>query len=377
MSAHASAASRKPLLGALAATPWLRRHGEVLAVQAIALLLQEAPCRDALASWFETGLAIQIADNSAWRAEGVEQEGRPDLAAGSDPKHPQVLIEAKFDHALTVDQTSAYLDRLGRSSAPGPRGLVLLVPKHRGPRAESVLAEAIASRSSSVKVITGILTWDELLEAFATSAQGHALLAEDIRQLAAMCATYEALDILPFTQQELETWPPPRPRDLDRIIDRVTKRLNEGRGRLLPLGWEADDTGVPNAHYRRYVPFWKNDVTTHFSIGVRPPRAGTTTPIWLRYHTVTGTFSAIVERVTAAFPEAQHPAGGHLYLPLHIPTGLSGADIVDALETQVARYQNVAAVRPDPDAAPLGPDLVATGEPPNAPQSEAGQNSRP
>src|SRR3954451_13091252 len=112
MAEPTSTTVRRPLLGALADTPWLRRHGEVLAVQAVAILLQDSTCRQAVSEWAQRELGSVIPSDLTWRAESVEDEGRPDLAGGHDPNNPQVLVEAKFDHLISASQINAYVNRL-------------------------------------------------------------------------------------------------------------------------------------------------------------------------------------------------------------------------------------------------------------------------
>ncbi len=92
----------RPLLGRLAGTPWLSRHGEVLAVQAVALVIEDARARQGWSGLLESTVGLPVSPELTWTAEASEREaGRPDLVAASEGEPVRFVVEAKFEHRIS------------------------------------------------------------------------------------------------------------------------------------------------------------------------------------------------------------------------------------------------------------------------------------
>ncbi len=84
------------------------------------------------------------------------------------------------------------------------------------------------------------------------------------------------------------------------------------------------------------------------SIGVRQPRPGFDTPVWLRYHARTGAMKQARDRLEAAKVPKSEAKRGHIYVPLWLPIGVSGVEVVRQLEQQAAQVHSAALGRPWP-----------------------------
>ncbi len=329
--------ARRPLLGLLAGTQWLSKHGEVLAVQAVGFLLAEPTCEAALRLLVAEETSRELPTAMEWRAESVEDEGRPDLMAGLPGEHARVIVEAKFDHTITLGQLQAYARNLGQHPEPPSTALLLLVPEHR--RRE---AERVGGTVDAGEVALGVISWDQLIKAFHDCASGDAELLEDVRQFDALCKTYGAKDIRPFTREEASSWPARRT-DLMVIVDRVTSELSSDR--LLPTGVEQDATTDEHGYYRRYISAGGPEV----SLGVRQPRRDFQTPIWMRYHYRTSDFAVAKQRLRASGAVVDEAKRGHIYVPVDLPLDVSGAEVVRLVKGQVQRVHSVALGRAWPE----------------------------
>lgn len=277
-----------------------------------------------------------------WIAEAVEDEGRPDLAGVLGGEEvPRVVIEAKFEHLITLGQVQAYLKLLAGHSDPTLSALALLVPTHRRTEAQQVLDAA----KPTTGIALAVLTWDEVIGALRDATVDDLELSDDVRQFEGLCETYGAKDIQPFTSDPAATWPA-RLKDLEVIVDRVTAQLSTDR--LLPIGREKDATPDGRGYYRRYISGERGQEGTWMSVGVRQPRPGFSTPLWLRYHARTGGLGDARRRLLATDLGAQVAKRGHVYVPLHIPAGVSGAEVVRQVQDQVKRVHSEALGRPWP-----------------------------
>lgn len=328
--------ARRPLLGSLASTPWLSTQGEVLAVQCVRFLLEDGRCEAALRRLLAARTARDMSSVLEWRAESVQDEGRPDLIGTLvGEQTPRVVLEAKFDHLITGEQIQAYARHLSAHPDPVLTALVLLVPDHRRAEAERALTSWTAEAASG----TAVISWDELVESLREAADGDASLVGDVGQFEALCETYGGRDIRPFTADEVTGWPA-RAKDLKVIVDRVTAGLSTER--LLPIGSEADATQDGRGYYRRYVSGERGSEGKWMSIGIRQSRKPHDTPVWLRYHARTEGLQAVKDRLQAAAVPVSVAKRGHVYVPLSLPVGVSGVEVVRQLQDQVRQVHSAA-----------------------------------
>lgn len=309
-------------------------------MQCVQTLLTDERCERAVADLVARVTGRSVPPGMEWRAESVEghEVGRPDLVAAVPGEPSRLVMEAKFDHAITTEQIHGYRTYLSRHPDPQASALILLVPEHR--RAEGEKALAVEGDGA---VVTGVVSWDQLATAMRDSVSDDPALMDDLRQFEGLCETYGGKDIRPFTEDEANGWPA-RADDLKVIVDRVTAGLSSGP-RLYPLGTEKDGTTDGLGYYRRYL---SGVGPPEVSLGVRQPRKGHTSTLWLRYHSSTRDFSAAKERLLNSEEVTVVAQRGHVYVPLMLPTGVSGVEVVRQLEQQVQRVHTVALGEPWP-----------------------------
>ena len=94
---------------------------------------------------------------------------------------------------------------------------------------------------------------------------------------------------------------------------------------------------------RRYVCQPPGETQSCFSIGVRDPFEENVSPIWLRFNKTTGHFRDIRDRLEASYlaPRLVR-SGGHIWMPLDVPMGVDGSQMVDTLVVQAEEIARVA-----------------------------------
>lgn len=105
-------AEHQPLLGRLAA----RWFNEVIATDALRLLLDDATLRTAFLNLVGEARGVELSTVTAFERERTTADGRLDLE-GVDPQGRPRVIEAKFGHVMSVAQMSRY-----QNSSPGRTG---------------------------------------------------------------------------------------------------------------------------------------------------------------------------------------------------------------------------------------------------------------
>lgn len=278
------------LLGYLAGTAWLRKHGEVLATHALSHLLQSRSAQDSFARLVLDRTGVRLPSKLDYLPEVMQDDrGRPDLEGRLGPE-PVLVLEAKFEALLTAEQIVSYLESQ-QARLTGTRDAVLLVavPAHRKTEATAVLAAARRQLPTATR--SAVITWDDLLEYLAPE-QPDRQADEDLRQFRGLCATYGGLDLLPLTTEDLDDWTG-RAADFELLAQRATAALTDGR--LMPWGREPDGPLDDSGYGRRYLAFGTANDGAWFCLGVRrPPGTATTvTPLWIRHHRTTPDLPAI------------------------------------------------------------------------------------
>jgi hypothetical protein len=333
------------LLGILAVAG-LVRSPEVAVTRALAWLASRAHVADGLGALVERS-GLRVDSESQWFAEVRAEDGtRTDLeCVHVESSAPVVVVEAKLTAAMTSDQLRHYAAGQRRRLLAGgwDRGvLAVLVPVHRRHEAQQKLAHALEMPGDTDPEAVGdgvmlrgvVWTFDELLGAISPDGSED----PDVNQLADLIAVEEALDIRPFSEHELVRPDGTRRRDLWVIADRVSAAIAPAGSRLPPSG---EDSGF---EWRRYVVLTPGG--TNVAIGVRrhvgadPPDEWTSL-LWLRVHRDTPSAEVAVERLARRYPNITKDVHGHTWLALDVPAGAGGADVVDAVRTQV---EEVAAV---------------------------------
>jgi hypothetical protein len=145
--------------------------------------------------------------------------------------------------------------------------------------------------------------------------------------------------------EELAEW---RKRETDfvNLVDGVTRRLTTHHS-VYPMGVEpleqVPEGLEPKGYTRRYVCRLLGETMSCFSVGVRDSFAGIVSPIWLRFNGTTGHFRDIRDRLEASDLRPRLvPSGGHIWMPLEVPVGVGGKQMVDALVAQAEAIVRVA-----------------------------------
>jgi hypothetical protein len=143
--------------------------------------------------------------------------------------------------------------------------------------------------------------------------------------------------------------------DFVKLVDRVTRQLTT-QHRLLPMDFdERGSTAAPGSegrgYRRRYVSPVAGDTAPCYSVGVRDSFAEYLTPVWLRFHKDTGDFERIRQRIKDSDLQ-RVDSGGHIWIPLTVPTDVSGEEIVADLFEQAKAVERVAF--PEELTAPQG-----------------------
>lgn len=328
------------LMSHLAQFSSLSKQGELLCTQGLAYLLQNPDARKSFGDHISKAAGRTVNSNLTWRAEARQKDGaRPDLEGCTADGKLVVKIEAKLGAAFGEGQLSSYLGDLQESSDSGL--LLVLVPRYR--------AVAMKASVSSASALTGdgpwqlgatsdfsvaVIDWEGVLDAL--GAVRSELFRGDLAQFQAMYRVLKGYDIEPLgSVSELLAW---RKREelFVNLVDRVTRRLAQ-QSRVLPMGKDPDD------YQRRYVCLPLGAEQPCFSVGVRDPFAGHTTPIWLRFNSGTPKFSIIRERlVTSGLSQRLIECGGHIWIHLDVPLNADGERLVDSLVEQAERVIEVA-----------------------------------
>jgi len=340
------------LLGHLAQFSSFAMQGEVLCTQGLACLLQSSDAKSALKSKIETRAGVGLSDQLEWFAEARQENDktRPDLEARTPDKAPRVKIEAKLGAKLDGGQFRSYAKDLYTRSPEG--GVLLaLVPHQRVGEATNVVTGAFNVSGAPPwrpadypSVVVTVVSWDDVLDALKRA--GSEPLRSEVEQLEAMYKVLNGDDILPLAGvEDLIEWRK-RESDFINLVDRASRRLSTHHG-LLPMAVEPPEQVPegfePKGYRRRYVGRPLGSGTSFFSIGVRDPFEGRSTPVWLRFHKDTPEFSLIRDRLYASSLEPRLVmSGGHVWIPLDVPLGVGSEEMVNALVAQAERVAEVA-----------------------------------
>lgn len=332
------------LLGHLAQFGSFSAQGEVLCTQGLAYLLRVAQARSAIKAEIEARTGMTIDDHLTWIAEARHDgdRGRPDLEARTPAGIPRVMIEAKLGAVLSGAQLRSYVAGLNTRSPEGGV-LVVLVPRRRTTEAVTVVASAFGAADAQAwrpltqpNVAVFVLSWEDLLPALKQA--GPESLRSEAEQLEAMYKVLNGDDILPLASSEdLINWRS-RESDFINLFDRVSRRLTT-RPKVYPVAIEplehVPDGLEPKGYRRRYIFKPLGTFKTHFSLGVRDPFAGHSTPVWMRFNKRTPGFVVVHARLGSSQLKAKLvESGGHVWIPLDVPLGVSGDEMVGALVAQ-------------------------------------------
>jgi hypothetical protein len=184
----------KPLLGRLAN----RWFNEVIATDALRLLLDDPVTRSAFLALVSQAAAVDLSEIRAFERERTTVDGRIDLQGVDVQGRPRLVIEAKFGHTMSPEQMAKYLSHQDNELAGAAPGvLLLLVPAGRIGLAREVMAFVRSTTAGQVRDAPSIepiaLSWEDCLSALEAAvgerSANPASPAADIAQLRAVCET--------------------------------------------------------------------------------------------------------------------------------------------------------------------------------------------
>lgn len=334
------------LAGYLAQMGFLSRQSEVLCTHGLTYLLEDFASSAAFARYLSSQTGVEVPTDLVWRAEvGHPNGGRVDVEGQTDLGIPIVEIEAKLGAALDPRQLRSYANHVVAHGANDPV-LLVLVP-YRLKEATSVIREAFGVdgagpswRAAEPPVSITITGWDEALDVIQGALTGQR--ADDATQLRGMYLTFTGDFHVPrggLAWRDHEA-------DFVALVDQATRQLFDP-GELYPMGFEPEARDEHAYGYRRrYTPSLVSPDTA-LSIGVRDPFEGHSTPIWLRYHCKTPSFSVALKHLhESTYASTLVPGTTHAWLPLEPLTGDSAGTAVADLVGQARAIDRAAAGLP-------------------------------
>ena len=342
----------KTLLGHLSQFSTLQSQGEVLCTQGLGFLLQNPETSEAFAQAIGQRAGRSLPAIDKWKAEAyqIEDSGRPDLEACAPDGSPVIKVEAKLGAELGGAQLHSYATDLERRSGGGI--LVVLVPVHRMREAAATIAEAFGTTGEApwcpechpgITVIT--ISWEDLFKDLASSDSSQ----DPVTGLQELYEAITCYTLKPLAgQEDLLRWKE-RKKDFIELVDRVARLLQQDHGCWMgPFGPDfRPSSGVPpeRSYHRKYLCLPVEGDQPFFSIGVRNPFEGWTTPIWLRFNRTTPLFSVIRYRlVTSDISERVISSRGHAWLPLEVPLESDEETMVSSLIQQALAVIEIAIV---------------------------------
>jgi hypothetical protein len=307
----------------------LVRQPEVVVTRSLAWLCSLPGARPAMNALI-AGAGLEPGENPSWYAEVRAASGaRTDLECWwGKPPLPRVVVEAKIGAPLAAGQIADYIADLTRRVSGGDRDVlvVILVPAYRCGEAALVLDQAL-SMCGQPPIRKAVWSYDDVLGALADVRPG----SGDLEQLRGFVAACEALDVKPFTEDELAARAEDRRADLVRVLDQATVSFFASGERVLPSGSDADFS------WRRYLEITPGG--TNIAIGLRTssPRLSEAGGAWawLRVHPATPGADTAGAVLRDTFPAARSEADGSTWLPLEPPAGVAGAVMAARLVEQI------------------------------------------
>lgn len=341
------------LLGHLVNFASFWTQGELLCTQGLAHLLREhEPAQKAFERDVSSRAGVSLPTDLRWSAEERQDDGgRPDLEACAGER-PVIKIEAKIGAAISEGQVRSYLSDLHVRGAGGV--FLIVVPEWRVADMQAWLSETLhlsgppSWRPADYSGVTlDVLSWEEVIKVLKIGVGTDPCLY-DVRQLEEMYRQLSRNNVRPFaSEEEIREW---REREscYFALFDGLTRRLGvtyqNGTPRTSSEVLERDPTGTESRLFQqRYFGIRLGDKTPCFSIGVRDPFEGTSTPLWLRFHHETPCFALIHDRLRAASLRSPFIVSGRqVWIALEVPKDAHHDEMLDGLCKQVEEIVEVA-----------------------------------
>ena len=289
----------------------------------------------------------------------------PDMAGYDKSNRLRLVVEAKFWHSLSEDQTVGYGQLLDQ---PGPATLLLIAPEprlttlwaeiHRQMEQHSRL-EPIESHSGMrrAKVLWTeprdtelhllLVSWVRLLDMIETSSEDDSVKS-DIRQLRGLAQSLGDKGFLPIRSEEMS------PSLANRVVwwNQLVDDVVDSRG--VPEHW-MDIKGyraTPQRYgYGRFFRFSESNVEFWFGINHERWSGSGDTPLWLNCQWVNrpGFNSDEVGRqLNVQFQDD--------WLPIHLKTGVEYGEVLDDVVSQLKKIDELVRALPPSEQSPTETD---------------------
>ncbi len=274
----------------------------------------------------------------------------PDMAGYDKSNRLRLVVEAKFWHSLSEDQTSGYAQLLNQ---PGPATLLLIAPEPRIPTLwaeihrhieqhsrlepiESPLgmrrAKVIWTKPRDTEIHLLLASWVRLLDRMEVSSEDDGVKS-DIRQLRGFAQSQGDKGFLPISSEEMSPSLAHRLVWYNQLVDDVV----DSRG--VPENW-MDIKGVraqaQRFGYGRYFYFSGISKSSYCWFGVNHERwAGSgDTPLWLN---VGGRTDVNMDEVGRQLNVRSQDN----WMPIHLKTGVEYDDVLEDVVSQLKKIDEI------------------------------------
>ncbi|WP_423917335.1 hypothetical protein [Candidatus Poriferisodalis sp.] len=340
--------------------PKLTRVVEDAATDALAFILNESEaCLDALIEFVNDSThALAPVQNAATQVAPSET-ARLDLVAYDSDGRMRLIIESKFWAPLLDGQASGYVKYL---SSEGPTMLLFVAPEPRHPLLWGKIRAQFENGSEAklgpdgkvgkIKVAdvidtqkrVALVSWSALLDHLKEADPSR---AHDVQQLQGLTQAQGAAAFTPLHAEDFNQALPRRMLDYNRIVDDVVWAHGVCDGWMSVKGMKA------TPQYDGYLRFFQfrsedgNRLSQAFALYAsydQWARSGIT-PMWLRlWHSRQEEIDTLRGQSDV---EYEWTAGGHLWIPLRLLTGVEYADVLEDVVAQVERVRDIVLPAPE------------------------------
>jgi len=294
----------------------------------------------------------------------AEDEAIPDLVGDHGSASP-LMVEVKFQAALTAHQPTTYLKRLEAPGAPGAL-LLFLVPRSRVPHLWDQLKARCLREQMAVEeedpvlpaasvggVRLGVTSWSAVLDVLAAAlrATSDPRAFWELEQLRGLCE-YEDREVFePLTTGDFDRRIPRRILQYRDLIYEAVERMLPAHGLAETDGLLRTASGDLLGRYFRLCG-WECALTLNWRLWATHEHQG---PLWLwmsdrriRGHAgVLAAFATLRERGVSVDEDTRRVC-------IELPLGCERDEILEAIRHQVAALAELLPQRPEADPAPDG-----------------------
>ena len=273
----------------------------------------------------------------------------PDMAGYDKSNRLRLVVEAKFWHSLSEDQTSGYAQLLNQ---PGPATLLLIAPEPRIPTLwaeihrhieqhsrlepiESPLgmrrAKVIWTKPRDTEIHLLLASWVRLLDRMEVSSEDDGVKS-DIRQLRGFAQSQGDKGFLPISSEEMSPSLAHRLVWYNQLVDDAVYARGFQEGWLDIQGYNA--TSRPFG-YGRYFRFRGTPVgSAWFGVNHVQWSENGDTPLWLN---VPPNNHVTMDNIGEELKIPTHDQ----WLPIHLKTGVEYDEVLDDVVSQLKKIDEI------------------------------------